>query len=173
MKNVISVFYRHRPIRKLSVSGFIGIGRYEKTYRSYTESFWGIFLNWWRNCQKFDGPSSHPIRFKNVMAIKAIYEKLMAITDGPSLMDHHRHVWKRSIHQGTIALYTSLKNPKNCLIARKYVYINHFNQVEVLILKPHGNFFSNFNTFPIWQPLIPPRFILSKMIIWLSKIPFK
>ena len=32
----------------------------------------------------------HPIRFKNVMAIKASCEKLMAITDGP--MDHHRHV---------------------------------------------------------------------------------
>ena len=27
------------------------------------------------------------------MAIKAFYEKLMAISDGPSLMDHHRHVW--------------------------------------------------------------------------------
>ena len=26
------------------------------------------------------------------MAIKAFCEKLMAITDGPSLMDHHRHV---------------------------------------------------------------------------------
>ena len=93
MKNVISVFYRHRPIRKLSVSGFIGISRYEKTYRSYTESFWGIFLNWWRNCQKFDGPSPHPIKLKNVMAIKAFCEKLMAITDGTSVMDHHSHVW--------------------------------------------------------------------------------
>ena len=30
MKNVISVFDRYRPIRKLSVSGFISIGRYEK-----------------------------------------------------------------------------------------------------------------------------------------------
>ena len=30
MKNFISVFYRYRPIRKLSLSGFIGIGRYEK-----------------------------------------------------------------------------------------------------------------------------------------------
>ena len=30
MKNAISVFYRYRPIRKLSLSGFIGIGRYEK-----------------------------------------------------------------------------------------------------------------------------------------------
>ena len=26
------------------------------------------------------------------MAIKAFCEKLMAINDGPSLMDHHRHV---------------------------------------------------------------------------------
>ena len=30
MKNFISAFYRYRPIRKLSLSGFIGIGRYEK-----------------------------------------------------------------------------------------------------------------------------------------------
>ena len=30
MKKLISVFYRYRPIRKLSLSGFIGIGRYEK-----------------------------------------------------------------------------------------------------------------------------------------------
>ena len=30
LKNIISVFYRYRPIRKLSLSGFIGIGRYEK-----------------------------------------------------------------------------------------------------------------------------------------------
>ena len=30
MKNIISVFYRYRPIRKLSLLGFIGIGRYEK-----------------------------------------------------------------------------------------------------------------------------------------------
>ena len=30
------------------------------------------------------------------MAIKAFGEKLMAITDGPSLMDHHRHVCFRS-----------------------------------------------------------------------------
>ena len=34
----------------------------------------------------------HSIKLKNVMAIKAFCEKLMAITDGPSLMDHHRHV---------------------------------------------------------------------------------
>ena len=27
------------------------------------------------------------------MPIKAFCGKLMAITDGPSLMDHHRHVW--------------------------------------------------------------------------------
>ena len=36
MKNVISVFYRYRPIRKLSLSGFIGIGRYEKKLISRT-----------------------------------------------------------------------------------------------------------------------------------------
>ena len=30
MKNYISVFYWYRPIRKLRLSGFIGIGRYEK-----------------------------------------------------------------------------------------------------------------------------------------------
>ena len=30
MKNAISVFYWYRPIRKLRLSGFIGIGRYEK-----------------------------------------------------------------------------------------------------------------------------------------------
>ena len=30
MKIIISVFYRYRPIKKLSLSGFIGIGRYEK-----------------------------------------------------------------------------------------------------------------------------------------------
>ena len=30
VKNVISVFYQYWPIRKLSVSGFIGISRYEK-----------------------------------------------------------------------------------------------------------------------------------------------
>ena len=42
--------------------------------------------------EKFDGPLPHPIKFENVMAIKAFYEKLMAISDGPSLMDHHRHV---------------------------------------------------------------------------------
>ena len=30
MKNCISVFYRYRPIRKLYLSAFIGIGRYEK-----------------------------------------------------------------------------------------------------------------------------------------------
>ena len=30
MKNAISVFYRYRPIRKLSLSGFISIGWYEK-----------------------------------------------------------------------------------------------------------------------------------------------
>ena len=30
MKNFISVFYWYRSIRKLSLSGFIGIGRYEK-----------------------------------------------------------------------------------------------------------------------------------------------
>jgi len=60
-------------------------------------TFWVIFLEWWwwRNYQKFDGPSLHPIKLKNVMAIKAFCEKLMAITHGPSLMDHHRHVWSR------------------------------------------------------------------------------
>ena len=30
MKKLISVFYRYRPIRKFHLSGFIGIGRYEK-----------------------------------------------------------------------------------------------------------------------------------------------
>ena len=30
MKNIISVFYRYRPIRKFHLSAFIGIGRYEK-----------------------------------------------------------------------------------------------------------------------------------------------
>ena len=30
MKNFMAVFYQYRPIRKLSLSGFIGIGRYEK-----------------------------------------------------------------------------------------------------------------------------------------------
>ena len=30
MKKLISVFYRYRPIRKFHISGFIGIGRYEK-----------------------------------------------------------------------------------------------------------------------------------------------
>ena len=29
-ENFISLFYQYRPIRKLSLSGFIGIGRYEK-----------------------------------------------------------------------------------------------------------------------------------------------
>ena len=28
--------YHYRPIRKLSLSGFIGIGQYEKSFRSYT-----------------------------------------------------------------------------------------------------------------------------------------
>ena len=32
MKNFILVFYRYRPIRKLSLSGFIGISRYEKRF---------------------------------------------------------------------------------------------------------------------------------------------
>ena len=36
MKNFISVFYRYRPIRKLSLSGFIGIGRYEKKLIGHT-----------------------------------------------------------------------------------------------------------------------------------------
>ena len=56
--------------------------------------FEGFLLDWWwwRYYQKFDGPSLHPIKLKNVMAIKAFCEKLMAITDGPSMMDHHRHV---------------------------------------------------------------------------------
>ena len=36
MKNAISVFYRYRPIRKLSLSGFIGIGRYEKKLIGHT-----------------------------------------------------------------------------------------------------------------------------------------
>ena len=30
MKNFMAVFHQYRPIRKLSLSGFIGIGRYEK-----------------------------------------------------------------------------------------------------------------------------------------------
>ena len=30
MKKLISVFYRYRPIRKFHISGFIGIGQYEK-----------------------------------------------------------------------------------------------------------------------------------------------
>ena len=38
MKNIISVFYRYRPIRKLSISGFIGIGRYEKKLIGHTLS---------------------------------------------------------------------------------------------------------------------------------------
>ena len=36
MKNAISVFYRYRPIRKLSLSGFIGIGQYEKKLIGHT-----------------------------------------------------------------------------------------------------------------------------------------
>ena len=38
MKNVISVFYQYRPLRKLSVSGFIIIGQYEKKLISHTNS---------------------------------------------------------------------------------------------------------------------------------------
>ena len=66
--------------------------------------FEGFLLGWWwwRYYQKFDGPSLHPIKLQNVMAIKAFCEKLMAITDGPSLMDHHRHVW--------LLLYINIKN---------------------------------------------------------------
>jgi len=30
MKNTLSVFYRYRTIKRLSLSGFIGIGRYKK-----------------------------------------------------------------------------------------------------------------------------------------------
>ena len=44
------------------------------------------------NYQKFYGPSLHPIKFKKLMALKAFCEKMMALTDGPSMMDHHRHV---------------------------------------------------------------------------------
>ena len=36
MGKFISVFYRYQPIRKLSVSGFIGIGQYEKKLISCT-----------------------------------------------------------------------------------------------------------------------------------------
>ena len=44
------------------------------------------------------------------MAIKGFCGKLMAITDGPSLMDHHRHVWlvliaTKSIHHYHLELY--------------------------------------------------------------------
>ena len=66
----------------------------------------GFFLEWWwwRYYQKFDGPSLHPIKLKNVMAIKAFCEKLMAITDGPSLMDHHRHVWPLLVSERPIII---------------------------------------------------------------------
>ena len=36
MKNVILVFYRYQLIKKLSISGFIGIGRYEKKLIGHT-----------------------------------------------------------------------------------------------------------------------------------------
>ena len=38
MKNFIPAFYRYWPIRKLSLSGFIGIGQYEKKLISRTLS---------------------------------------------------------------------------------------------------------------------------------------
>jgi len=38
------------------------------------------------------------------MAIKAFCEKLMAITDGPSLMDHHRHVCMEHLNQILVSI---------------------------------------------------------------------
>ena len=42
------------------------------------------------------------------MAIKAFCEKLMAINDGPSLMDHHRHVWSECFENKFLFFYSTM-----------------------------------------------------------------
>ena len=48
MKKLILVFYRYRPIRKLYLSAFIGIGRYEKRLIGHPLRYPDVGKNWWK-----------------------------------------------------------------------------------------------------------------------------
>ena len=53
MKNFMAVFYQYRPIRKLSLSGFIGIGRYEKKLIGRTLDYLVKRVTRWEGGLKF------------------------------------------------------------------------------------------------------------------------